>query len=428
MKFNKISLTIIVLLLSTPVANAASIYIPPEVLQGGTLELHVPKDDITDINGTFDGKNIVFFEVEKVPNWDEKINRGEFLQLMFTNHDFGEIDTSTATEFPDVSATNPYYEYIQKASALDIIHGYEDGKFRPYTSITRGQITKILVRAFDPQTSTEEEVQTFEDVPEDHRFYEYINRSVLAGYFQGYPDGFMRPDRNINYSEAEIVITRAASPENFIRIGEKPYFKAFIGVHRSTGVGTKLLNLNIGTEEIEVFEREVPVISFTLPETKTELLGKEQQDNTWAMINAAKGDPIGEQLWEGEFIVPAEGVITLGYGDKLYINGVFSGSHFGIDYANEEGINIYASNSGKVTLADATMSYGNTVIIDHGFNVYTMYLHMSELKVEKDQYVEKGELIGLMGATGVATGPHLHFTHFIGDIIVCSDVWFDGKY
>ncbi|MFC1656034.1 peptidoglycan DD-metalloendopeptidase family protein [Patescibacteria group bacterium] len=414
-------------------ANAASVYVEDEILQGKTLEIKIAKDDIESVNASFNGKIVKFYEVVDAPNWDETINRGEFLKLMFDNEDFGDVDTFQATQFPDVPAGNPFYQYVSKASALDIIHGYEDGKFRPYTPITRGQIAKILVRAFDPLEKLED-VPSFEDVPEDHRFYEYINQTMKAEIFKGYPDGFMRPDRNINFDEAQIVITRAAELEEFTQIGEKDYLRAFVGLHRTKDAGAKTLSLTLNKDEseqvevtIDVGEQNYTVVSFTLPETKTELFGQTQQDNTWTMINAAKSNPREEQLWEGEFIVPTEGVITLGFGDKLYINGAYSGSHFGLDYGNVEGTEIYASNSGIVTLADETMSYGNTIIIDHGHNVFTMYLHMSALKVEEGQVVNKGDLIGLMGSTGIATGSHLHFTHFIGDVIVDSAEWYAAE-
>lgn len=430
MKILKIIVGIGLFLLPLSV-NAASVYVPNEILQGKTLEIRIAKDDIESVDGSFNGKQVKFYEVVDEPNWDETINRGEFLKLMFNNADFGEVDISGATQFPDVEEDNPFYEYVSKASALDIIHGYEDGKFRPYTPITRGQIAKILVRAFDPAEKLAE-APSFEDVPADHRFYDYINQSVKAEIFKGYPDGLMRPDRNINFDEAQIVISRAAGLESFTEIGEKEYFRAFVGLHRINDAGEKTLSLTLNKDETEqaevtinVGEQTYTVVSFTLPETKTELLGQTQQDNTWTMINEAKKSPVDEQLWDGPFIIPTDGVITLGFGDKLYINGAYSGSHFGIDYANNEGTEVYASNNGIVTLADETMSYGNTVIIDHGHNVFTMYLHMSALKVEKGQTVSKGDLIGLMGSTGVATGSHLHFTHFIGDVIVDSTEWYN---
>lgn len=264
-------------------------------------------------------------------------------------------------------------------------------------------------------------------------FLNILEKQLKQNFFKGYPDGLMRPDRHINFLEAEIVITRAANPDIFIGIPTKNYWRGFAGIHRLLEPGIKKLNLTLNknngdnenlTFDVNVLKRDYPVESFTLPETKTKLFGKEEQDNTWAMINTAKAKTNNLQLWVDNFIIPAEGVTTLGFGDQVYINGSLSGSHFGIDYANDEGTSIITSNSGVVTLADFTPSYGNTVIIDHGHNIFTMYLHMSELLVTQDQIVQKGDLIGKMGSTGIATGSHLHFTQFIGDVIVDSSEWY----
>jgi murein DD-endopeptidase MepM/ murein hydrolase activator NlpD len=418
-------ISLLILICSPLTAFAADVYCKSEILQGNTLEVNIPKHDLTSVSGIFDGKVINLYEVESEPNWDEAISRGEFLKLMFDNYDFGAA-LNTPDDFPDVPKDHPFYEYISKASSLDIIHGYEDGLFRPYTPITRGQIAKILVRAFNPQTESEE-VVSFEDVPADHRFYEYIERSVNAEYFKGYPDGFMRPDRNINFQEAEIVITRAAQLNEFKGIDSKAYFRGFVGSHRLDEPGIKNLTIIIDEEiipkDIDVLYREFPTRSFTMEVEKTQLFDKTYQDNTWALINNAKASTSDEQLWEDKFIIPTDGIITLEYGNKLYINGAYSGSHFGVDYANEEGTEIYSANNGVVKLSDMTDSYGNTIVIDHGHNIFTMYLHLSELKVEEGQEVKKGDLIGLMGETGIATGPHLHYTLFIGDTIVDSAEW-----
>ncbi len=406
-----------------------------DVRQGSTVEVLIPKYDLAEVKGAFDGAGVRFYPVSGDPAFDEPISRAEFLRLMFLNHDFGEVDVSSVPDFPDVPADHPFYADVQKAAALGIIHGYEDGLFRPYTTITRGQIAKMLVNAFAP-AAVLETVPQYPDVPADHVFYDHISRAVRAKIFQGYPDGFMRPDRDINFSEAEIVITRAAGLQKFKPLGKRDYFRGFVGIHRLSAPGTKNLELLLsrtgGTEQktipVRIVKRDFPVVSFNLAEEKTKLFGKEEQDNTWTLIDGAKANTVDEQLWEGPFMVPTQGEITLGFGDKLYINGSYAGSHFGLDYANNEGTEIYASNNGMVTLAAWTPSYGNTVVIDHGQNVFTMYLHLSELKTQAGQTVKKGDLIGLMGDTGIATASHLHFTQFIGGVIVDNGEWLEGRF
>lgn len=421
----------ILFLFSFQIACASSpVYVPEKMLQGSTFVLDIPKFETTEINGSFDGREVKFFEISKKPNWDEPITRAEFLKLLFDNNDFGSVSTQNKIDFPDVSDQNPYKSYIQKSYNLGIINGYENGDFGPYDTITRAQIAKILVEAFEPKELISD-IPDFSDVSAEDWHHNYIHKAAAARYFQGYPDGTMKPDRPINFNEAETVIKRAAVPEEFNGPEIKQYFRAYVGVYRLTEPGTKTLKIITDSNHdypIEVIHREVPVESFYLEPSKNELFASDKIDNTWNLINGAKANPSSEKLWNGEFIVPTEGTITLGFGDKLYINGNFSGSHFGIDYANIEGTPIYASNNGIVTLAEETMSYGNTVVIDHGQNIFTMYLHCSELKVQKSEEVKKGDLIALMGSTGIATGSHLHFTVFVGDVIVDNYDWYEGKF
>jgi murein DD-endopeptidase MepM/ murein hydrolase activator NlpD len=428
----KIKFTIVVgVLLQSHIAFAANVYVDKETMQGSTFTIEVPKHNITEITGHFNDHEIKFFDIERKPDPEEPITRAEFMELLFLNNDFREVDTTEFEDFPDVELESPYYEYIKKAQALDIIHGYTDGKFHPYAPITRGQAAKILVGTFDPPASLQTTI-LFADVSQDHRFFNFINDTVKARWFQGYPDGLMRPDRHINFLEAEIVIKRAAIPEEFTQNGKKPYLRAFAAAHRLADPGLKLLELNIttpdyGTQshktEINVLQRPVTTVRFSLPKEKTDLFGKDAQDKTWAAVDSAKANPSTDRLWDGAFLVPANGEITLGFGDRLYINGSYSGSHFGLDIANNSGTKIYAANSGRITLAQNTPAFGNTIVIDHGHNVFTMYLHMSELKVGENNIVKKGDLIGLMGSTGISSGNHLHYTQFIGDIIVDQNEW-----
>ncbi|MBA4337051.1 hypothetical protein C0416_04760 [bacterium] len=424
----RISASIILsFLLATNSFAASPLPFPTQIYQGKTLKIEVPIFDDQKTTGTFDGKAVSFYETVRKPSWDESITRAEFLKLLFDNYQISAPTQSVTMNFPDVTKENEYYDYIKKAYSLGIISGYENGTFGPYDPLARSHIAKILVQTFKPKV-TISDAPIFEDVPPSHWHYDYINKAVSAGYFNGYPDGFMRPNRDINFNEAEIVVKRATANEEIKTIDTKKYALAYIGVHRLTDIGQKSLTITSGTTNnyaITVLDNVFSTRSFYMEETKTELLGPVQQDNTWTVINAAKANSTPEQLWDGPFIVPTEGTITLTFGDTLYINDKFSGSHFGIDYANVEGTPINASNSGIVKLAEETMSYGNTIVIDHGQNVFTMYLHLNEISVKKDQQVQKGELIGLMGSTGVSTGSHLHFTHFVGDIIVDSKEWYE---
>lgn len=108
------------------------------------------------------------------------------------------------------------------------------------------------------------------------------------------------------------------------------------------------------------------------------------------------------------FIWPIQGPITGVYGSQRVYNGEPRRPHFGIDIAAPKGTEIFAPADGEVTLAHPDMFFsGATMVIDHGLGVSTSYLHMSQMLVKKGDKVKQGQVIGLVGASGRATGPHL---------------------
>lgn len=122
-----------------------------------------------------------------------------------------------------------------------------------------------------------------------------------------------------------------------------------------------------------------------------------------------------QALQTGSFILPVEGArVSSNFGDMRYVNGATSPTrHGGIDYAISCGTPIVASNSGKVQYADFLTLYGNTIFIEHGLGLKTVYYHMLDIKVKAGDWVEKGQLIGHVGTTGYSTGCHLHFQAMI---------------
>lgn len=118
----------------------------------------------------------------------------------------------------------------------------------------------------------------------------------------------------------------------------------------------------------------------------------------------ARGDVFESFIW------PVEGRISGRFGRQRIYNGKPGAPHSGMDIAVPNGTPIKAPAAGIVTFAEPDLYLtGGTVLIDHGHGVSSGFLHMSKLDVEKGQYVEQGEVIGQVGATGRATGPHLHW-------------------
>ncbi len=129
------------------------------------------------------------------------------------------------------------------------------------------------------------------------------------------------------------------------------------------------------------------------------------------------------QLWRQGFIRPATGRTTSDFGEQRVFNAKVYSVHGGIDIANKAGTPVHASNAGVVVLAERLHLFGNAVIIDHGQGVLTMYAHMRKLEVTKNQRVVKGQLIGLMGDTGLATGPHVHWEMRVHGVVVNPAQW-----
>ncbi len=114
-----------------------------------------------------------------------------------------------------------------------------------------------------------------------------------------------------------------------------------------------------------------------------------------------------ERTWSGQFAAPAEAEISDVFGIQRVFNGKALSTHYGLDYRVHTGTPVTAMNSGTVLLARFLYYEGNFVVIDHGQGLLTLYLHLSELQVKEGDSVKQGQIVGLSGGTGRATGPHL---------------------
>jgi hypothetical protein len=121
----------------------------------------------------------------------------------------------------------------------------------------------------------------------------------------------------------------------------------------------------------------------------------------------ARNTDSGELWFAEQFDWPAKGIISSVYGSQRILNGEPKAPHYGVDIAAAEGTPIRAPNDGVVTMADNLYLSGNTLILDHGHGVSTSYLHMSKFNVQKGDRVDRGDVVGAIGQTGRATGPHV---------------------
>jgi murein DD-endopeptidase MepM/ murein hydrolase activator NlpD len=148
---------------------------------------------------------------------------------------------------------------------------------------------------------------------------------------------------------------------------------------------------------------EVPQ-SFTEP--------NEEQQKEIAASKKVKDDYLNrvtpDREWSGDFAEPASAEISDVFGAQRVFNGKTQSLHLGLDFRVPSGTPVAAMNNGTVLLARPLYFEGNFIVLDHGQGFLTLYLHLSEFKVKEGDVVKRGQIIGLSGGTGRATGPHLH--------------------
>src|ERR1700678_1364017 len=130
------------------------------------------------------------------------------------------------------------------------------------------------------------------------------------------------------------------------------------------------------------------------------------------------------KYWEDPLVPPLPGCVISPFGVKRLHNGKRTGEfHAGIDQRASDGTPIRAVAAGIVKIVQPFNVLGGTVAIDHGQGLETMYLHMSKLNVEMGSRVERGDVIGYVGATGRANGPHLHWVVYVNGVPVNPQQW-----
>jgi murein DD-endopeptidase MepM/ murein hydrolase activator NlpD len=139
------------------------------------------------------------------------------------------------------------------------------------------------------------------------------------------------------------------------------------------------------------------------PETRERIRHDQEQFSSVFMSSTP------ERLWEGAFVLPISSEVTSPFGYRRIINGTPRAPHTGVDLKATLGTAVIAPNHGRVVLVGDFFFSGQSVVLDHGGGLYTVYFHLTEYKVEMGVPVRKGDMIGLSGMSGRVTGPHLHW-------------------
>lgn len=142
-----------------------------------------------------------------------------------------------------------------------------------------------------------------------------------------------------------------------------------------------------------------------------------------ATIRRALRTQTSRQQWDGNFALPTKGRFSTPFGVKRIRNGRHVGYHRGLDIAAPTGTPIRAAADGRVVLARSLKMHGKSVVIDHGLGVTSLYIHQSAIRCKEGQSVRRGDLIGEVGMTGTATGPHLHWSIYVHGTAVSPLFW-----
>jgi hypothetical protein len=164
--------------------------------------------------------------------------------------------------------------------------------------------------------------------------------------------------------------------------------------------------------KVSVVHRDFPVQRLTLPPAMVDLDPETEQRaiSESERLQTLYRTITPERLWRGAFTRPVGGAEPgTGFGARRVINGKPRMPHGGTDYAAPAGTPVVAVNTGRVALVADFFFPGRLIAIDHGLGLYTLYFHLDSVAVSQGDPVERGQTIGAVGATGRATGPHLHF-------------------
>ena len=178
--------------------------------------------------------------------------------------------------------------------------------------------------------------------------------------------------------------------------------------------------------DLIVGETKYPMEELTLSKTVAGLMASKIER---AEVNRALSVYSPKKLWSGKFINPSSGPKSTTYGVKRRVNGVIDPEYFhkGLDFAASQGSNIISPENSKVLLAGPESKgfvvNGNCIFLDHGHGVVSGYLHLSKLLVKEGDIVKKGQIIGKVGSTGIASGPHLHWGIYVSGKTVDPVKW-----
>ena len=230
-----------------------------------------------------------------------------------------------------------------------------------------------------------------------------FNLKVLAVEFKG------------EFTQGHFIIGKTEPNEKIlidkkeIKVSDEGYFAFGIGKDRKFDVviieGDKKIVKQVKKRKYNIQRIDgLPEKKVTPPE---EFYARIKRENL--LIVKAREINSNLSFFKDKFIIPVDDAIITGvYGSQRILNGKPRWPHYGLDFAQKKGTPVKAMNNGIVTLAEKDLFYtGATIIFDHGHGISTLYMHMEKVFVNVGDHIKKGDIVGTIGASGRATGPHL---------------------
>ena len=237
--------------------------------------------------------------------------------------------------------------------------------------------------------------------------------------------------------DSRVTLKFMGSSKQLIAVGSLEQYAGLAAASYRTVPGKYPLTVEIDNGEAPLIkEQTITVVDRSFVEQRI-TVSKQMQQNTATAEKQAKDAQTGlavrqkaEQMglppmWSGAFVMPVSGRKTSDFGLIRYVNNRENGRHSGWDLAAPTGTPVVAVNEGRVVFAGTLYATGYTVILHHGLDLYSAYAHLSKITVQEGERVGRGQQVGKVGATGLATGPHLHLTMRVGEIPVDPALFID---
>ncbi|RLC99419.1 MAG: hypothetical protein DRI46_09505 [Chloroflexi bacterium] len=258
-----------------------------------------------------------------------------------------------------------------------------------------------------------------------------------------------RPERFIQGHTSVMRVTAPEGTEISGSLGDYPLhffsqngenYLALQGLHAKESTGLKQLSVSgtlpdgtpfAHTQMVEIYDGNYHYedIIGVPPQT----VGVEITEEETQTLKEYTDQATESKFWSGDFFSPVPPHLASAYasyygGRRSYNSSGYYYFHSGLDFYSSMGGDIYAAAHGKVVYTGSLLLHGNTTLINHGWGVYTLYAHQSEMLVQVGQQVSAGQLIGRVGSTGRSSGPHLHWEVWVGGLQVDPLDWLNHTY